>query len=105
MEILNGIQRTNADGSIDYDNGYTLETNGILYDNNNNIVASDVISFNDTTGIVTYSGGNTETLQEIANGGTLTQQSTPGQSFWSSKTPLILGIGLLFLSFVIKDKK
>jgi len=108
IEIITGIQSVNTDGSIDYDNGYTLEADGTLYDNKNNIVASDVASFNDATSVVTYYGGNTETLTEIQNGstpGSNNQSGTPGQSFWGSQTPLFIGVGLIILSFLVKTNK
>jgi hypothetical protein len=104
MYYINGVQSVNTDGSIDYDNGYTLEPDGTLYDANNNIVASDVISFNDNTGVVTYSGGNTETLAEINQTNTTQQTGTVQQSFFATQTPLYLGGAMILLSFFVKEK-
>lgn len=95
-------QTINADGSIDYSDNYSLEADGTLYDSNDNTVASDVISYDPNKTIVTYEGGNTETIAQINAGGAATP-GTPATSFLTGNTPLYIGIGLIVVSFFIKD--
>jgi hypothetical protein len=92
-------------GVTDYPDGYSLESDGILYDPNDNIVASDVISYDPATQTVTYTGGNTETIAQInASGGTgSNNNSGSGSGFFSGNTPLYIGLGLIGLSFFIED--
>lgn len=66
-----GVQSVNEDGTVDMEGGYTLDTKtNTLYDSNDNVVATDVTNFDQNSGVVTYVGGNTETMQQIDNGET-----------------------------------
>jgi len=67
--LATGVQTVNADGTVDIEGGYTLDPNtNTLYDENNNVVATDVTGFDPNSGQVTYTGGNTETIEQINNG-------------------------------------
>jgi len=66
-----GIDSRNSDGSIDYSNGWTLGNDGTLYDEHDNVVATNVTDFDPYgDGKITYDGGNSETIIENEVGGT-----------------------------------
>ena len=90
-------------GTIDYSDGYSLESDGTLYDPSNAIVASDVMSYDPKTTIVTYQGGGSETIAQINAGSGSDTGTGSGTSFLTGNTPLYIGMGLIALSFFIKD--
>lgn len=91
----NGIDSINSDGSIDYNDGYTLESDGTLYDESDNEVATDVESYDPDSGQINYLGGGSDNVGDwegdggdssIGSGGNTTGGSNPststGSSFW-----------------------
>lgn len=66
-----GIDSRNADGSIDYSDGSTLLPDGTLVDANGDTIATNVTEYDPSgNGLITYEGGNSETLTEAQLGAT-----------------------------------
>ena len=58
-QLPEGVDSINSDGSIDYSNGYTLGADGILYDENDNILGEGVQDYDPINGNTDYENGTT----------------------------------------------
>ena len=56
-----GIDSVNKDGSVDYNDGYTLDKNGTLVDETGAVIATGVDSYDPNTGNIDFNGGSTLT--------------------------------------------
>jgi len=60
-DVSKGIDSVNKDGSVDYNDGYTLDKNGTLVDETGAVIATGVDSYDPYTGNIDFNGGSTLT--------------------------------------------